>query len=74
MCSQLFSLLFPGTVLLLYTTSLVLSLFALRVWEKFMEALKAKSASGGVKKMIASWAKGKGLQGNTSLQKGLVEE
>ena len=39
-----------------------------------MEALKAKSASGGVKKMIASWAKGKGLQGNTSLQKGLVEE
>mmetsp|Transcript_8502 Transcript_8502/g.14678 ORF Transcript_8502/g.14678 Transcript_8502/m.14678 type:complete len:906 (+) Transcript_8502:132-2849(+) len=33
-----------------------------RVWEKFAEAIKAKGAqSGGIKKMLGSWAKGKAL-------------
>lgn len=70
MYSQLFSLLFPGTVLLLY---IHISISSFRVWEKFMEAIKSKAPTGGVKKMISSWAKGKGQQGSANMQKGLVE-
>ena len=40
----------------------------LRVWEKFMDAIKSKAPKSGVKKMLASWAKEKGLQGNKNIQ------
>ena len=40
-----------------------------RVWEKLKEAMQAAGASvTGFKRMIADWAKGKGLQGNRNIQ------
>lgn len=42
-----------------------------RVWEKFMEAMKAKGASGSaLKKRIASWAKATGFANFTAFQAG----
>ena len=41
-----------------------------RVWEKLMAAIQAKAPTGGFKKVVASWAKGKGLKGTNNMQKG----
>lgn len=42
-----------------------------RVWEKFQAAISAAGAgSKGLKKKIAAWARGKGLEGGYALQRG----
>ena len=56
---------------LLFTLSLsLLSLSpSLRVWEKLQARMQAVGATvTGVKRVIADWAKSKGLQGNRNLQ------
>ena len=43
--------------------------FTHRVWEKLKEGMQAIGANvTGLKRMIADWAKQKGLQGNTNIQ------